>query len=124
MIGPICDPCRSACCRSPKMEACACLWKGLAAAEPPLGWMMDFRGVEPHDLRCVRCLVGYPWSGSLVPAVVVVRPVRLGDWRKKTLQLAQEGLVVGAFTEVEEAQRWVQSKALTQRCQTVFEQIQ
>lgn len=98
---------------------------GGACSSRAAPWLADgLQGGEPHDLRCVRCLVGYPWSGSLVPAVVVVRPVRLGDWRKKTLQLAQEGLVVGAFTEVEEAQRWVQSKALTQRCQTVFEQIQ
>jgi len=124
MIGSIFDLWRPARLFSPKVASRCQACEVLSVEGSPLGWVLDYRCFEPHDVRCVQRLAGGGGGGGVQPGAVVVHPARLGSWRKKTLQLAQEGLIVGAFTEAGEARRWVQSKALTQRCQAIFEQIQ
>lgn len=83
----------------------------------PRGWVIDMKAHQPEAFEPRGVL-------ARVPGAVVVPPESLEWWRKKALQLAREGLLVGVFVERAAAQQWVSSKVLTERDQQVFLQIQ
>lgn len=75
------------------------------------------------DARLTGDTFGLSCASSGVCAVLV-EPYRLGDWRKKTLSLAQEGLMVGVFFDSGSAKAWLQAKVQAARSQVVFVQNQ